>query len=242
MSRTPRSDCEESSVSPRTSSGTERCTRGSSAFTPKPPCRPTCSPKGDSCHVSCQTVESSVVPCSACHQVQCILRKTGDALVELFQSEGLPSSLQTLLPAVEGTLLLGQMTASDIAQWASEQLRDMRRLAKHLQDMRATIQPLTERLAAAQAELEHFRSRMKSLKKELKQEVQKHEATVAHLELSLQKAQKSMEETQQQMSAEQQQLRGGTKSPDTCCLLIASFTQSVPNPIVVTSRLYPNVL
>uniref|UniRef100_UPI0037E96D89 coiled-coil domain-containing protein 157-like n=1 Tax=Semicossyphus pulcher TaxID=241346 RepID=UPI0037E96D89 len=54
----------------------------------------------------------------------------------MFQSEGLPSSLQPLLAAVEDTLEPGQMTAADVAQWANEQLRDMRRLAKHLQDVR----------------------------------------------------------------------------------------------------------
>ncbi|KAF3851059.1 hypothetical protein F7725_012831 [Dissostichus mawsoni] len=111
-----------------------------------------CYQKVDSHHVSSQTVESSLVPCNACHQVQSTLIKTGRAFVELLQGESLPSSLQPLLVAVEDTLELGHMTAGDVAQWANEQLRDMRRLMKHLQEVRSTVQPLKERLAAAEAE------------------------------------------------------------------------------------------
>lgn len=177
------------------------------------PCSPThnspCYPKADSHHVSCQTVESSLIPCNACHRVQCILRKTGDALVELFQSEGLPSSLQPLLAAVEDTLELGHMTAGDVTQWANEQLRDMRRLAKHLQDVRRTVNPLKDRLEAAETEQEKFRCQFERVKKEFKQGTEKHQATVVQLEFSLQKAQRSMKETEQRLQEEQQQLKRG---------------------------------
>lgn len=130
-------------------------------------------------------------------------------MVELFQSEGLPSSLQPLAVAVEDTLELGQMTAGDVAQWANEQLRDMRRLAKHLQDVRGTVQPLGERLTAVEAERERFRSQMERAQKELKQEVEKHQASIVKLEFSLQKAQRSMKETEQRLREEQQQNKRG---------------------------------
>ncbi|KAM7391606.1 hypothetical protein PAMP_022285 [Pampus punctatissimus] len=169
-------------------------------------------PKVNSHNASCQTVESSLVPCDACHQVQSILRKTGNALVEVFQSEGLPSSLQPLLVAVEDTLELGQMTAGDVAQWGNEQLRDMRRLTKHLQDVRGTIQPLGEKLAAAEAERERFRSQMERAQKELKQNVEKHQAIIAKMEFSLQKAQRSRKETEQRLREEQQQNKTETLS------------------------------
>nr|XP_029132998.1 coiled-coil domain-containing protein 157 [Labrus bergylta] len=164
-------------------------------------------PKVDRHTVNCQTVESSLVPCDACHQVQSLLRKTGHAFVDLFESEGLPSSLQLLLGAVEDTLEPGQMTATDVVQWANEQLRDMRRLAKHLRDVRGTVQPLTEMLSAAEKERDSFRTQLERSQKEFKQEIQKHQANTVQLEFSLRKAQRSMNETEQRLHEEQQQLK-----------------------------------
>ncbi|KAG7241472.1 hypothetical protein INR49_025673 [Caranx melampygus] len=164
-------------------------------------------PEADSQTVGCQTIESSLIPCDACHRVQSLLRKTGDALVELFQSEGLPSSLQPLSAAVEDTLELGQMTAGDVAQWANEQVRDMRRLAKHLQDVRGTVRPLKDRLETAETERERFRSQLEKARKDFKREMEKHQATIVQLEFSLHKAQRSMKETEQRLLEEQHQLK-----------------------------------
>ncbi|XP_070690399.1 coiled-coil domain-containing protein 157 [Pempheris klunzingeri] len=167
-------------------------------------------PKAGSHSVSCQTVESSLVPCDACHRVQSMLRKTGDALVDLFQSEGLPSSLQPLLVVVEDTLVLGQMTAADVAQWANEQFSDMRRLAKHLQDVRGSVQPLTERLVAAETERERFRSQLEGAQKEFKHEREKQQVNAVQLEFSLRKAQRSVKETEQRLKEEQQRFKRET--------------------------------
>ncbi|GLD52699.1 coiled-coil domain-containing protein 157-like protein [Lates japonicus] len=215
-----------SSVSPQMSSRSDSCRHCLSAWSstssfkflpqnhvPSTPNHNTpCHAKADSCNVGCQTVESSLIPCDACHRAQSVLRKTGDALVELFQSEGLPSSLQPLLAAVEDTLELGHMTAGDVAQWANEQLRDMRRLAKHLQDVRGTVRPLKDRLAAAEMERERFRSQLEKVRKEFKQATEKHQATIVQLEFSLRKAQRSMKETEQRLREEQEQLKRETLS------------------------------
>lgn len=176
--------------------------------TPNTPCHP----KVDSHNVSCQTVESSLAPCDACYQVQSILRKTGDALVGLFQSEGLPSSLQPLLTAAEDTLELGQMTAGDVSQWANEQLRDMRRLAKHIQDVRATVQPLKDRLVQAETERERFRCELAQAQRDFKQEMEKHQANIVQLEFSLRKVQRSVKETEQRLQEEQQQRKRGAEN------------------------------
>ncbi|XP_047447040.1 coiled-coil domain-containing protein 157 isoform X2 [Mugil cephalus] len=158
-------------------------------------------------NVGCQTIVSSLIPCDACHQVQSILRKTGDALVDLLQCEGLPSSLQPLLAAVEDTLELGHMTAGDVGQWANEQLRDMRRLAKHVHDVRCTVQPLKDRLAAVETERERSRAQLEKVQNEFKQQIEKHQANVVQLEFSLHKVQRSMTETEQRLLEEQQQLK-----------------------------------
>ncbi|CAJ1068010.1 coiled-coil domain-containing protein 157 isoform X1 [Xyrichtys novacula] len=161
-----------------------------------------------SVHVNCPTAEASSHPCDTCCEVQSILRRTGQAFVDLLQSEGLPSSLQPLLVSVEDTL--GQMTAADITQWANEQLRDMRRLGKHLQDVRSTVQPLTDKLDAAQTQRDKFRSQLDRVQKEFKQETEKHQANIVQLEFSLRKTQRSLKETEQRLQEEREQLKRET--------------------------------
>ncbi|CAG5921255.1 unnamed protein product [Menidia menidia] len=166
--------------------------------------------KADHRNVSSQTIESSFVPCDACHQVQSLLRNTGDALVNLFQSEGLPSSLQPFSEVVKDTVRVGHMSTGDVAQWANEQLRDMRRLAKHLQDVRGTVQPLRDKLAAAEMDCSRFRSQLEKAQNEFKGVLDKHQANIVQLEFSLGKAQRSMKESEQRLREEQQQLRKET--------------------------------
>lgn len=111
---------------------------------------------------------------------------------------------------MEDTVDVGHMTAGDVTQWANEQLRDMRRLAKHLQDVRGTVQPLKERLQVAEADRDRFRSQLDRAQKEFKQKLEKHQANVVRLEFSLQKAQRSSKENEQRLQDEQQQLKTGT--------------------------------
>lgn len=171
-----------------------------------------CPPEVDSQNIGCQTFESCLVPCDACYQVQSVLRKTGGALIDLFQNEGLPSSLQPLSVAVQDTVELGHMTASDIAQWGGEEWRDMRRLGKHLQDVRGTVEPLKSKLLAVEAERDQFKSDMKRLQKELKDKTDNYQTTVVQLEFSLQKTQRSAKEIQQRQQEEQQKSKRETLS------------------------------
>ncbi|XP_058482640.1 coiled-coil domain-containing protein 157-like isoform X2 [Solea solea] len=170
-------------------------------------------PTVDNRTAGCQTTESALAPCDDCRQVQSTLRKTGAALVGLFQSEGLPSSLQPLLAAVEETLELGHdMTAGDVAQWASVQLGDVRRLGKHLQNVRATVQPLKERLAAAEAVRERFRFRLERAQLELQDQMEKRQATIDQLGFALGEAQRFTEATEQRLQEEQQQFKRENES------------------------------
>lgn len=176
-------------------------------------------------NVSCQTVESSLVPCDTCDQVQSVLRQNGDCLVELCQSEGLPSSLQPLLVAVEDTVELGHLTAGDLTQWAREQRMDLGRLRKHLRELRGTVQPLTDRLAVAEKEWEKARSLVERAQENAKKEIEKHRASKCKMELSLQKA---VKETTRRLQEEQQLQRSTGTSPfikerTYACWLVLSF-------------------
>ncbi|XP_020792310.2 coiled-coil domain-containing protein 157-like, partial [Boleophthalmus pectinirostris] len=160
--------------------------------------------KVDTQNVGSQTFESCLVPCDACYQTQSVLRKTGGALIELFQSEGLPSSLQPLSVAVLDTVELGRMTATDVVQWGSEEYRDMRRLTKHLKDVRGTVEPLKYKIVTAEREKDRLKSDVKRLEKELKEKVENYQATNVQLEFLLKKTERSAKETQQSHQEEQQ--------------------------------------
>lgn len=127
----------------------------------------------------------------------------------LFQREGLPSHLQPLLKAVED---LGHMTQGDVSQWAGEHLRDMQLLAKHLQGVCDTVQPLRNRLEAAEAEVERLRTQLVQAQRDFKQELEKYEAHIVQLEFSLNKAQRSVKAAEAKLQEEQQQHRRGCQT------------------------------
>ncbi|XP_034152392.1 coiled-coil domain-containing protein 157 [Esox lucius] len=168
--------------------------------------------QADTRNVNCQTVESSLIPCDACAQVQSSLRETGDALVKLCRSEGIPCSLQRLLVAVDETLERGWLTAGDVAQWSAEQCRDMGRLGKHLLEVRSTVRPLRESLQAAEGEREEFRAQLRRAQEELKCERATHQTSRQQLEKRLQEAEASREETERRLQEEKEELRRGTLS------------------------------
>ncbi|XP_057213364.1 coiled-coil domain-containing protein 157 isoform X2 [Triplophysa rosa] len=112
------------------------------------------------CTVSCQTTESKLVPCEACICLQAGMRETGEAVVSLCQSLGLPCSLKDLLVTVEEQLKLGHLSACDVSQWASEQRRDMSRVGKHVLEVRETVEPLKKKLKETETEREKLRKQM----------------------------------------------------------------------------------
>ncbi|XP_016898716.1 coiled-coil domain-containing protein 157 [Cynoglossus semilaevis] len=137
---------------------------------------------------------------------------TGGALVKLLQSEGLPSSLQLLLSAMKNLLEPGHMTAEDVGQWANEQLRDIRRLQRHLEDVRGTVDPLRDRLAAAEAELQRLTSELEMTRTDSKRQMEKQQATVVRLEFSLNKAERSLKAAEQSLREKKRELERETSS------------------------------
>lgn len=182
--------------------------------------------------MGCQTFESSLAPCDACQHAQSVLRKTGDALVEILQRECLPSSLQPLMLAVDESLGMGLMTAGDVAQWATEQCRDMRRLSKHLQEVRATVKPLQGDLEKAEAERVQLRSQLEQVQRRFRQDVDRHQANVVQLEFALRKAQRSVKQLEQNLQEEQKKHKKGVESvsfrsikPSAQLMLLSTGTQ-----------------
>ncbi|XP_028853019.1 coiled-coil domain-containing protein 157 isoform X2 [Denticeps clupeoides] len=139
--------------------------------------------------VGVQTLESSLVPCDACGQVQKALRESSNALVALCRSLGLPCSLQSLLAEMEECVGVGRLTAYDVAQWALQQQRDMRRVDKHLHEVMDTIDPLKENLRLAEKEREELTSRLKRELDRWKMMEEEQERRVMQLKSRLQEEQ-----------------------------------------------------
>ncbi|XP_056629390.1 coiled-coil domain-containing protein 157 isoform X2 [Triplophysa dalaica] len=88
------------------------------------------------------------------------MKETGEAVVSLCQSLGLPCSLKDLLVTVEEQLKLGHLSTFDVSQWASEQRKDMSRVGKHVLEVRETVEPLKKRLKETETERENLRKLM----------------------------------------------------------------------------------
>ncbi|KAG5840672.1 hypothetical protein ANANG_G00191200 [Anguilla anguilla] len=144
--------------------------------------------------VSSQTVTSALVPCTACARVQTSLREVSDALVGLCQSQGLPSSLVYFLAALDESLEQGRLSATDVAQWAAEQRRDLGRVGKHLSKMRDTVQPLRESLVALEEARDELRRRLEATEELLARERTQYQAGLQEHDVQLREAQSKKEE------------------------------------------------
>ena len=90
--------------------------------------------------VASQTLETSFVPCEACACVQLSLKSVTDMIVEVCESQGLPSAMARH----RSQEVVATMTASDVSRWTKEQGKDLDRIRKHLQDLLAQIDPPIE--------------------------------------------------------------------------------------------------
>ncbi|KAG1951007.1 coiled-coil domain-containing protein [Pimephales promelas] len=156
--------------------------------------------------VSCQTVESALVPCEACACVQTVMKESSDALVSLCRSLGLPCSMQSFLEAVEETQQLGRLSASDISQWASEQRKDMSRVGKHVLEVRETVEPLKKKLKETEMEREKLRKQLSETVRREKEERRKMEEKC---ERRMQEVKVKGEEAVRRLKEEQEELKRG---------------------------------
>ncbi|XP_056320480.1 coiled-coil domain-containing protein 157 [Danio aesculapii] len=156
--------------------------------------------------VSCQTVESALVPCEACACVQAVLKENSDAVVSLCQSLGLPCSMQGFLEAVEETQQLGCLSACDISQWASEQRRDMSRVGKHVLEVRETVEPLKKKVKETEMEREKLR---KQLSETVNREKEERRKMDEQWERRMQEVKVKSEEAMRRLKQEQEELKRG---------------------------------
>ncbi|KAG7331976.1 hypothetical protein KOW79_003810 [Hemibagrus wyckioides] len=110
--------------------------------------------------VSCQTVESALVPCAACAGVQSTLQDSARSVASLCQTLGLSCSLWSFLQAVEDTLQLGRLSACDLTLWAREQQRDLRRIQEHVTHVQEKAGSLTHTVQRTEEERDELRAQL----------------------------------------------------------------------------------
>ncbi|XP_017711088.1 PREDICTED: coiled-coil domain-containing protein 157 isoform X3 [Rhinopithecus bieti] len=110
-----------------------------------------------------QTIETALVPCDACASVQGNLQKVGKAVISLCQSQNLPSSLGQFQQLVQDSMGLRPLPAATVGRWAAEQRKDLKRLSKHVEALRAQLEE-------AEGQKDGLRKQAGKLEQALKQE------------------------------------------------------------------------
>ncbi|XP_054326282.1 coiled-coil domain-containing protein 157 [Pongo pygmaeus] len=113
--------------------------------------------------VHSQTIETALVPCDACASVQGSLQKVGKAVISLCQRQNLPSSLGQFQQLVQDSMGLRPLPAATVGRWAAEQRKDLTRLSKHVEALRAQLEE-------AEGQKDGLRKQAGKLEQALKQE------------------------------------------------------------------------
>ena len=113
--------------------------------------------------VHAQTVETALVPCDACTNVQGSLQEVGKVLINLCQSQNLPSSLGRFQQLVRDSMGHRPLPASTVGLWAAEQSKDLARLGK-------LVGPLRAQLEEAEGQKDGLRMQVGKLEQALQQE------------------------------------------------------------------------
>ena len=113
--------------------------------------------------VHAQTVETALVPCDACTSVQGSLREVGKVLINLCQSQNLPSSLGRFQQLVRDSMGHRPLPAATVGLWAAEQSKDLARLSK-------LVGPLRAQLEEAEGQKDGLRMQVGELEQALQQE------------------------------------------------------------------------
>ncbi|XP_040859619.1 coiled-coil domain-containing protein 157 isoform X2 [Ochotona curzoniae] len=136
--------------------------------------------------VHSQTVETALVPCDACISVQGSLQELGKVVINLCQSQNLPSSLGQFHHLVQDSIGLKPLPAATMIHWAAEQSKDLARISKHVGALTQLVGPLRVQLEEAEGQKDMLKKRVAELgealqqdKKELQQqaeEAERHQA------------------------------------------------------------------
>ncbi|XP_058889263.1 coiled-coil domain-containing protein 157-like isoform X1 [Acipenser ruthenus] len=175
----------------------------------------TSTPVPDSCArdsrtVGCQTLESSLVPCDACARSQASLKEVSNTIINICQSQNLPSSLCRFREAVQGTLGEKPLSSTDMAYWASEQSKDLARINKHFGDLLNLVSPLKESLAASEKKQAELKQSVECFKGILHKEKGEHQIRIQEFQSRMEEMSMKNEWAVKKLEGEREELRKGT--------------------------------
>ncbi|KAK6476570.1 coiled-coil domain-containing protein 157-like [Huso huso] len=195
----------------------------------------TSTPVPDSCArdsrtVGCQTLESSLVPCDACARSQASLKEVSNTIINICQSQNLPSSLCRFREAVQGTLGEKPLSSTDMAYWASEQSKDLARINKHFGDLLNLVSPLKENLAALEKKQVELKQSVESFKGILHKEKGEHQIRIQEFQSRMEEMSMKNEWAVKKLEGEREELRKERKRE---ALLEEMRTQLVDKGVVL---------
>ncbi|KAM5193581.1 coiled-coil domain-containing protein 157 [Mantella aurantiaca] len=158
-------------------------------------------------NVGSQTLESALVPCDACAIAQSSLKEVSDAIVSVCRSQNLPTSLtkiQEVLPPG------GMLSPNEMRYWASEESKDLARIAKHLSELTQLIQPLRNQLEATKVENQRLQQNMESLKNQLQAHRDEMQSQAKDHERKLQEKGQQSQEMMDKLERDKEDLRKGS--------------------------------
>ncbi|XP_013408045.1 coiled-coil domain-containing protein 157 isoform X2 [Lingula anatina] len=166
----------------------------------------------DCSNKSSQTIETAFVPCEACEKVQHCLKEIGENVVNVCQTQGLPSALAKYKKQISG---LDWMTANDVTRWSSEQNKDLVKINKHLSHLESTIEPLKSDLAVSQESCKKLQAKVDDFDKEMSLERQTQTAQRKQYEQKIKDIEQQNNEAVCEVQRQNDKLRSDKKELET---------------------------
>ncbi|KAM6165132.1 coiled-coil domain-containing protein 157 [Erethizon dorsatum] len=120
--------------------------------------------------VHSQTIETALVPCDACTSVQGSLWEVSKVVINLCQSQNLPSSLGQFQQLVQDSMGIRPLPAATVIHWAEKQSKDLTRLSKHMGALSQLVGPLRTQLEETEGQKDSLRKQVGKLEQDLQQE------------------------------------------------------------------------
>ena len=157
----------------------------------------------DESNKSCQTYETAFIPCESCGVVQKGLREAGKTIIEMCQSQSLPTSLKKFYIQTADLTWLGY---NDVLRWVAEQNKDLLRINKHLEQTVAAIKPLEAEVEACEKKIKQLEQKCSKCERDLIQERETQNAVRRQFDIKSKDQEKRFSEEMALVNREKSQL------------------------------------
>ncbi|NXQ58140.1 CC157 protein, partial [Anthoscopus minutus] len=120
--------------------------------------------------VPTQTLGSPLGPCDTCSSAQASLHEVGRAIASICQSQNIPSALSKFQEVLKDSGGRRNLSATDVSYWASEQIKDISRINKHLQGLLQQVNPLKAQLEEMGQQKEKLQKQVEDFSRKLQAE------------------------------------------------------------------------